>query len=156
MAGVKGQRSGGHNRKTTQQLKKEGTYTNSRHGKRVDAKVAPATLPCPGDLGEHGSELWKRICHTLPKEVVTKLDSDSLRAYCETWELYRKIYPQMLADPIDKDIRISWSACIDKLDKLGRQFGWTPQARAGLQMPDKDDSETDPMVEFLKRRQDRN
>jgi len=25
-----------------------------------------------------------------------------------------------------------------------------------LQMPDKDDSETDPMVEFLKRRQDRN
>ena len=156
MAGVKGQRSGGHNRKTTKQLKDEGTYNKRRHGKRVDAKVDASSLPCPGDLTEHGAELWKRICQTLPREVVTKLDSDALRAYCRTWEIFRKLEQPMLDDPTDKDTRIAFFSTIDKLDKLGRQFGWTPQSRAGLQMPAKDESETDPMVEFLKRRQERN
>lgn len=153
MPGVKG--ASGRPAKSTEQHRQDGTYQKCRHENRVDAKIPPATLPCPGDLNEHGAELWKRICATLPREVVTKLDADSLRAYCETWELYRKVYPKMIADPFDKDTRILWANCIDKLDKLGRQFGWSPQSRASLQMPPKDESDTDPMVEFMRRRNER-
>lgn len=155
MPGVKGQRSGGHNKKMTEQHKADGTYQKCRHETRVDTKVPSSILPCPADLGEHGAELWKRICATLPKELITKLDTDSLMAYCQTWELYRKIIPQVLDDPMDKHLTCLWAKTVDKLDKLGRQFGWTPQARAGLHMPAKEDTE-DAMTEFLKRRTSQN
>lgn len=154
MPGAKG-RSGGHNRKTTAQLEQEGTIRNDRHGKRVDAKVPPATLPCPGELTEVGQELWRRIVSTLPREVVTNLDSDALLSYCRVWQTLAKVWPQFDADPIDKDLRITAMNLLDRLDKLGRQFGWTPQSRAALQMPDGDGDDADPMLEFLKRKRER-
>ena len=87
----------------------------------------------------------------LPREVITRLDTESLRIYCETWQMYCAVIPMMMADPIDKDTRITWSTLVDKLDKLGRQFGWTPQARAGITMPTKTDEE-DPFETYLKQR----
>lgn len=150
---VKGR--GGRPPKPLEKHEEDGTYRKDRHETRVDGKVPPSVLPCPADLGEHGAELWKRICSTLPKELITKLDSDALLSYCQTWELYRKIIPQVLADPMDKHLTCLWSKTIDKLDKLGRQFGWTPQARAGLHMPAKEETE-DAMTEFLKRRTSQN
>lgn len=154
MPGKKG--ASGRLPKSTAQHLEDGTYREHRHGKRVDSKVPSASLPVPGDMGEHAAELWKRICATLPKEIITKLDSDALRVYCETWEMYRILQPQFAADPLDKDLRLAWSQIVDRLEKLGRQFGWTPQTRASLQMPAKNEDEIDPMAIFLKRRADRN
>lgn len=150
MVGQKGR--SGRPGKPTAQHKAEGTERSYRHANRADARIEPSVLPCPGDLGTHGAEMWKRICKTLPKEIVTKLDTDSLRVYCETWEVYRKVYPLMLDDPTDKNTNVLWAKIVDKLDKLGRQFGWSPQSRTSLQMPEVD-QEVDPMVEFLKRRE---
>ena len=154
MPGQKG-RSGRPNKSTEQHLL-DGTYRPDRHAKRVDSRVAPASMPVPGDLGDHAAELWKRIVSSLPKEVLTNLDKDALRVYCETWEIYCKVQPLYQADPIDKELRITWTAVVDKLDKLGRQFGWTPQSRSALQMPSKGDEDEDPMTLFLKRRSERN
>lgn len=147
---------GGRPPKSTEQHLIDGTYRPDRHAKRVDSKVAPASLPVPGDLGDEAAELWKRIVSSLPKEILTNLDKDSLRVYCETWQIYLKIQPLFNADPTDKELRITWASLVDKLDKLGRQFGWSPQTRASLQMPTKNDEDEDPMTLFLKRRQERN
>ena len=151
MPGVKG-RSGGQNRKSTKDHIADGTYQKCRHEKRLDSKVVASTPPCPADLNDYGRDLWRRICEVLPHEVVTRLDTESLRIYCETWQMYCKVIPLMIDNPIDKDLRITWAAIVDRLDKLGRQFGWTPQARAGIQMPDKSSDESDPFEEFLKQR----
>jgi P27 family predicted phage terminase small subunit len=150
MVGVKG-KSGGQNRKATSKLIAEGTYKPHRHADRLDAKVTTGPPPCPASLDDHGRDLWRRICEVLPREVITRLDTESLRIYCETWQMYCAVIPIMMADPIDKDTRITWSTLVDKLDKLGRQFGWTPQARAGITMPTKTDEE-DPFETYLKQR----
>src|SRR5690606_30696209 len=99
MAGVKG-RSGGHNRKTTQTLKEEGGYRTTRHANRADVLVEPAKLPCPEHLGPIGKEAWSRIINALPESVVTKLDADSLSAYCDCLEVYAKLRPMFYDDPI--------------------------------------------------------
>lgn len=150
MAGVKG-RSGGHNRKTTAQLKAEGTFDTSRHRNRVDIACKNEYPEMPSSLNQDGKELWQKVCDVLPKEVVTRLDGDSLRTYCECYQLYRKVYPMYLADPLDKELRLAWQGAIDRLDRLGRQFGWTPQARAGIHMPEEKE-DIDPFEEFIKER----
>jgi len=151
MAGVKGQRSGGHNRKTAAQHKAEGTYKPSRHGNRVDLEVDTAAPVMPRGLEKAGKEMWKRICQTLPEKTVTKLDADSLRMYCETWQVYLKLYPIFRDDPLDSKARQSWQACVATLDKLGRQFGWTPQSRSALETPEPE-QEDDPLKLYMERR----
>jgi P27 family predicted phage terminase small subunit len=154
MPGVKG--ASGRPGKPTDQHLQDGTYRKHRHANRVDNKVQPAPMPVPGNLGEHAAEMWKRIVGALPPEVLTNLDKDALMLYCQTWQTYCKIQPLFDADPVDKELRIAWTSCVDRLDKLGRQFGWTPQSRATLQMPAKDEDAEDPMTLFLKRRAQRN
>ena len=153
MPGAKGR--SGRPPKATVQHETEGTFRKHRHSQRVDAKIPPATLPCPAELQEVGQELWRRIVSTLPREVITKLDADGLKTYCLLWQQFNRVWPQFEADPLDKDIRITALSLVDRLDKLGRQFGWTPQSRASLQMPSKDEDDADPMLAFLKRREER-
>lgn len=139
MAGMKG-RSGGQNRKSTHQLKADGGYRRDRHGRRVDQMVAPATLTPPDHLSDIGRAAWIRITGSLDPSLITDLDVDSLTAFCDCLEAYSGIRPKYLAAPTDKDARIAFYAALDRMDKLGRQFGWSPQSRAGIQAPG-DDSE---------------
>jgi P27 family predicted phage terminase small subunit len=140
MAGRRG-RSGGHNRKATATLKAEGGYRTERHDKRADTHVLPASLQSPKHLGEAGRDLWRRVVTSLPEALITNLDPDSLTQFCDLADSYAKIRPVFLADPIDKDIRIAYMAVIAAMDRLGRQFGWTPQSRASLQLPKAEDKE---------------
>jgi P27 family predicted phage terminase small subunit len=140
MAGQKG-RSGGQNRKSTAVLKAEGGYRSERHEKRADSMVPPANLPIPKHLGEAGRDLWQRVVGSLPEALLTSLDPDSLSQFCDMADAYAKLRPVFLADPIDKEIRISYMAVVSAMDRLGRQFGWTPQSRSGLQMGKKEDKE---------------
>lgn len=155
MPGIKG-KSGGHNRKTTAEHATDGTYRAHRHSSRADVRVTPSALDCPEDLGDIAKETWSGVVDSLPEELLTKVHVGSLRMYCETIEQYRHVWPLFCADPLDKDLRITAMALIDRADKLGRQFGWTPQALAGLRVPPSDKDEPDPMVEFLRGRRERN
>lgn len=155
MPGVKG-KSGGHNRKSVTEHARDGTYRRDRHGSRVDLRIQPARLQCPDDLGEIASDVWTKVVTSLPEEILNNVHENSLRMYCETIEQYRHVWPLFCADPLDKDLRITAMALIDRADKLGRQFGWTPQALAGLRVPQDDKEEVDPMVEFLRARRERN
>jgi len=150
MAGAKG-RSGGHNRKATRELKADGGFRSHRHGDRADVKIPVAKLSPPEILTDAQRELWLRVVSTLPVGLVTKLDQELLLAYCDQWEAYLMLRRSYLADPIDKDIRISYKSCVDTLDKLGRQLGWSTQSRPALQMPSDKDDNDDPFSTFLDR-----
>lgn len=149
MAGAKG-RSGGHNRKTSQKLASEGGYRKSRHGQRVDARVPGEQISPPSHLTELGIALWNRVIGSLPRESITKIDADALSAYCDMAELYSLLRPIVMADPLDKDARITFMNALDRMDKLGRQFGWTPQSRAGLASPQAEQEE-DPFEAIVSR-----
>lgn len=149
MVGVKGR--SGRKRKPTAQHKAEGTYNATRHKNRADVNVRPSTLSPPAHLTDAGKELWRRILDTLPAQIISKLDIEALSAYCDAVELYTKLRPMIMADPADKEVRIAWVAAANQMDKIGRQFGWTPVSRASLTMPP-DDGGDDPLVEMMKRR----
>ena len=142
MASQKGRKGiGGRPPKATATLKAEGGYRATRHRDRVDVNIAPAKLAIPKHLGEAGRDLWQRVVGSLPEALLTSLDPDSLTQFCDMADAYAKIRPVFIADPIDKEIRISYMAVVSAMDRLGRQFGWTPQSRAGLQMGKKEDKE---------------
>ena len=150
MTGVKG-KSGGHNRKTTQKLKEEGGYRATRHRDRVDDKIAPAQLKCPEHLGEVGRDAWKRVTETLPAALITNLDPDSLAMFCDLLEAYSILRKEFLADPLDRYVRTSYFSTVAAIDKLGRQFGWTPQSRAGLNVKQQSNEEESAFSSLLAR-----
>ena len=89
-------------------------------------------------MGKIGKEVWTRFLTNLPEALITNLDTNSLAQFCEAIELYEKIKVEFANDPFNKDTRITWIAVCSQVDRLGRQFGWTPQSRAALSLPAKD------------------
>ena len=150
MAGQKG-RSGGQNRKPTAQLKETGGYRATRHRKRADVLVIPCRVEPPSILGTVGKEAWIRYVNNLPEALITNLDTDGLTQFCQALELYPKVWEQFAADPFDKENRITWQALAAQVDRLGRQFGWTPQSRASLSLPAKEAKEESMFGELMAR-----
>ena len=148
MAGVKGR--SGRPRKSTAELKANGGYRPVRHENRADQLIEGAKLICPKHLKAIGKKAWKRIVEALPEQMLTNLDAESLSMYCDLIECYHNLRPQFIADPIDKDIRLSYFAVVNGMDRVGRQFGWTPQSRAGLHIVEQ--KEESPFAEYLKGR----
>lgn len=121
---------------------------------RLDNNLCES-IPCkPNGLGKHASQCWDIVVNTLPRNMQSRLDFVGLMLLCDHVELYFSLRSKMLSDPIDKEIRISFTTVVDKLDKLGRQFGWSPLSRASLTITeDKDD---DPLLDFMKKRMEVN
>ena len=155
MAGVKG-RSGGHNRKTTAKLKAEGGYRATRHRDRADQHAKPAAIVAPKHLGKTGKTLWSQVVESLPESLITSLDASALAMFCQLADVYEKLRPEFEADPIDKDLRISFLSVVSQMDRLGRQFGWTPQSRAGLTIAQADDKDESAFSALLSRMSGKN
>lgn len=83
MAGVKGQRSGGHNRKTRDQLEKAGTFRKDRHAD-VETPTAPPGIPePPKTLDGEALEEWNRMIARLQQTGALSIVDDAvLFQYC--------------------------------------------------------------------------
>jgi P27 family predicted phage terminase small subunit len=83
MAGVKGQRSGGHNRKTREQLEKSGTFRKDRH-EELNSPTAPEGIPEPPmRLDGMALEEWERMIARLTKTgALSVVDDAVLFQYC--------------------------------------------------------------------------
>jgi P27 family predicted phage terminase small subunit len=150
MAGVKG-RSGGANRKPTAQLKVTGGYRAERHKNRADVAVPRAIIKPPRGMGKIGKEVWNRFLENLPEALITNLDLNSLAQFCEALELYDKIKVRFYNDPFDREARLIWKDVCAQVDRLGRQFGWTPQSRASLSLPAKETKDESAFSSLLSR-----
>ena len=134
MPGVKG-RSGGQNRKSSSQHQIEGTFRGHRHSDRLDLALKPIeSVKPPRGLKKRGLELWNKIVKALSGKCLTDAHLEALEEYCFAWELSCKLRPLMLKNPLDKETRIAWKTAVDNLDRLGRQFGWTPLASSGIKV----------------------
>ena len=151
MPGVKG-RSGGHNAKPVVEHLGEGTYRKDRHGSRAELHVDPAQLKSPFPDGSEEQMSWDRIVTTLPPEQITNLDYDKLCVYCEAWGQYRRVWPEFVKDPLDKDVRITALNLMDRVIALGREFGTSPMSRMSLKLPATENKEQDPLEAFMNRK----
>lgn len=134
MAGRKGQRSGGHNAKTTEQHIADGTFQKVRHGKRADNKPAIGKPEKPPELNEVESAVWDQMVTYLPDGTLGRVDSVALREMCRWYAVYCEAMQLLAADPINKDARLSATACWDRFWRIASDFGATPVARTRLQL----------------------
>jgi phage terminase small subunit len=155
MPGVKG-RSGGHNAKPASEHAKDGTFRRDRHGSRTELHVEPASLVAPFEQDSEERMAWDRIVNTLPPEQITNLDFDKLCVYCEAWGQYRRVWPEFVKDPLDKDVRITALNLMDRVIALGREFGTSPMSRMSLKLPQEEKDDKDPLTEFLSRKKEKN
>ena len=134
MAGQKGQRSGGHNAKTTAQHIEDGTYQAIRHSSRADAEVAIGNPQKPAGLDDIESSLWDDLTDFLPDGCLGGADTVALREMCQWYGVYRKSMQSFSDDPLDKDARMATCATWDRFWRIAQDFGATPVARARLQI----------------------
>ena len=146
---------GGRPPKPVSEHIKDGTYREHRHGSRTELRVDPAKLVSPFTEQSEERMAWDRIVNTLPAEQITNLDFDKLIVYCDAWGQYRRIWPEFVADPLDKDVRIAALALMDRVIALGREFGTSPMARMSLKLPPEEKEDRDPLTEFLRRKKDK-
>ena len=146
MVGVRG-RSGRH-RKPTIQLMREGTYTESRHGGRVDV-VYPAGDPKPlRGLGVDGRWLWQVVVTETPRGILADVDAAQLFALCRWWSHWRRLDRKLTVDRSSADIRAAgfvWS----QFTALASQFGLSPTARAGLKANPQAPPVMDPLAAMI-------
>lgn len=87
MAGVKGQRSGGHNAKPIDQLQREGTFDPSRHAGIENPLPVPGRPKPPAKLGKVGRKQWRRMLELLEENRTLSQElAASLFEYCRLFE----------------------------------------------------------------------
>lgn len=150
MVGVPG-RSGGHNIKPTAKHKVDGGYRTDRHGNRVDAIHTPPGAPePPKGLTKAQLEFWTQIVLAMPPDALGRIDSYTLHELLELWAIAVKARKSWKRDPSDKESRIAYTSAIDRVFKIGAEYGMTPASRARLRVPVADD-EDDPFQELIDR-----
>lgn len=167
MAGVKGQRSGGHNAKSREELERVGTYRKDRH-EQLAPEPPPGTPQPPLPLDEPSQAEWDRmIARLTASRALSIVDDGVLYQYCrlfaetEAIALCQEetaasvdIMEENLAGLKGPDLVAAFQE-ITKLRKLeagyitkvrqGRmalrtllvEFGLTPAARGRVKVPDK-------------------
>lgn len=136
---------------------RDGTFRADRHGNRQDLKLARAkNLDPPEDLDDVGRQLWYRVVDAMPDGGLSELSLEALQVYCEGWSALRKITPIYMANPIDKETRISWKAALEVVDNLGRQFGWSPLSAAKIRTGGSPDDQESDLAKWLKNNNENN
>lgn len=83
MPGVKGQKSGGHNKKTRAQLVKDGTFRKDRHGDLASAEAPPGVPDPPKVLDGEAHDEWHRMIARLTNTgALSIVDDGALFQYC--------------------------------------------------------------------------
>ena len=134
MAGRKGQRSGGHNAKTTAELQASGTYKPHRHAGRVDNVPTPGTPTMPEGLTKEQESLWSEVVDLLPDGCVGSLDNAALCSMLEWYGLYRTAMRKLKRDSLNKEARYAAKDAFDRFWRVAQDFGLSPVARARLQV----------------------
>lgn len=87
---------GGQNRKTPEQLKRDGTRRPDRHGHEADDVDFEGGMPhCPPSLTDEGRKVWNRVVKDL------KAAGQLRKAYEAVIAAYASLYAEFLTDPSD-------------------------------------------------------
>lgn len=123
----------------------EGTDRSDRMP-RNPPSPEPAVPSCPTWLGREATRLWKRLAPELAAlGLLTKADRATFAAYCQAyhdwWDLEKRkadAPPTFTTDSGYVQKHPVWAMATDareRVVKLGREFGMTPAARSGIELP---------------------
>lgn len=121
------------NTKTTEALKKSGTYRADRHADRIDG--AGGKPRKPRGLTKEQKKLFDDIAKNLPKSILGELDSTAIGMLLDHYRAYLEAMALWAANLDDNGCRLAANAAFDRFWKIGGHFGLTPMARAKLSAP---------------------
>ena len=155
MAGVKGQRSGGHNAKTLAQHDLEGTRRVDRHKGFRNPEPPDGEPETPRELSGEALAAWERTCgHKRRDGTLSVGDGDAIYLYSKAWtdmlELedevatlssrqYIKVtvdgagteHEELKVREIVKELRAQRLV----VDRLAKSLGLTPDSRGRVRLP---------------------
>ena len=152
MPGVKGQRSGGHNKKTAEEHLAQGTTQRCRESSYAATVPAEGKLIKPTSLDEYGEELWAFV-ERLPSGSAGLVDSVPLQEMCRWYSLYRRLESAWSDDPLDKEARLGCSAAFDRFKKILDCYPFDMQSRSRLNVPQEEPKKSDPFEDYMKRKE---
>jgi P27 family predicted phage terminase small subunit len=145
-------------------LKLRGTF--KQHRSRREPRPDAALPRCPEWLDEQAKEAWGQVLPQLRQmKVLSRIDENALARYCQYWSRWRKaedfiakhgsVYPLKDEQGRTKCLQQFPQVAIAHklgalLTRLEAEFGMTPSSRSRIQTGRPDESEEDPMAEFLR------
>lgn len=158
--------TGGHNAKSTAELKQSGTYRADRHAARAENHVRIlTTVPKPPrDFDQTHAALWKDFAKTLlGLRILAEQDLPMLRTLCETWVLRDKAHSDLNIEGIIYKITNQNGEIVLKENpanglyikynaqvvQIANHFGLTPKARQTLKVEAAKNPEKDNQREAL-------
>lgn len=135
--------------------KAEGTYREDRHGPYnhpIDDISGSPDVPC--GLGTEGEEIFKFVCDQYEgiPGVLAPMDKYQLEFMCRWLIKARVLTIQMEAEDEDEErcIKLERRAkqAYETFDKIAKQFGLSPTARAALRAGTQGAGHEDPLDEF--------
>jgi P27 family predicted phage terminase small subunit len=140
MPGVKGQRSGGANRKPTVVKLLQGN-PGRRPLNKQEPKPKVEIPPCPQHLSKLAKEEWRRMSVQLHAVgMLTAIDRAALAAYCQSWGRWIEAEWHLEAEGLavttaDDNLKPSpWLSIADKamhmMHRYLTEFGMTPGSRS--------------------------
>lgn len=154
---------GGHNKKSTRELKENGTYQATYHANRLETVIkTEKRISPPPNLPPRVLAKWTWVCDKIAaNDMLTDADRDAILIYAENWVLYEDC-----ADDVRKNGTYLWietsagkkpitnpafrhmKDCETIVKQIWDQFGFTPRARMGLKVAEKPPEAGDPL-DFL-------
>ena len=142
MAGVKGQRSGGHNAKTTAELRLAGTLRKDRHAGVKSPEPQKGRPKSPKKLSGDALAEWNRMCDRLEAAGVLFTTDDAAiyqvaQHFAETEDLVRLrdetgASIELLEENLHGIERSDLVSCYQEITKLrALQAGYTGKIRQG-------------------------
>lgn len=150
--------SGGQNRKTTKQLKDEGTFRKDRHGNKIELSLLKEVPTPPDDFDAEHRKEWERVCRLLifNAEIMTQVDVDSVRKYCELSIFTRKLFQNLIKtgttfETKGKLIKANpafeqYTKACGLLFRLFEKFAFDPRSRQALKVESKSKEADDPLL----------
>lgn len=125
----------------------KGETRSSRLNKR-EPKPTPVLPKMPRGLDERAAQVWRRVIRDYGRTgVLTAVDGDALRAYCEAVSRYEYAAQQLaqsgplirgarrgelVKNPLHQVVRDN----ADLMRQFARELGLTPAARTGIKVPE--------------------
>lgn len=146
---------GGHNIKSKEELKANGTYRPAYHANRLEAPVVDEVPPPPADFDKEHADKWKAVCALLKDaDILANADIDAVRLYVESvimakrnWAILQR--EGFVVDGKKHPAHLVYESATKMAKALFEQFGFTPRARMGMKVQPKK-KETDPVADLLK------
>ena len=144
--------------KRKEELIEQGTFRKHRHANKIELSLLKDVPEPPDDFDDEHRKEWERVCRLLifNAEIMTQVDVDSVRKYCELSVFTRKLFQNLIKtgttfETKGKLIKANpafeqYTKACGLLFRLFERFAFDPRSRQALKVESKNKEADDPLL----------